>query len=365
MTRARDLGIPLEGTPGQFNAITDVHGIEVGHTTLNIGNGPLVIGHGPIRTGVTAILPRGKTFDPVFAAGYSLNGNGEMTGMHWVEESGFLESPILITNTHSVGVVRDATIAWMNQRQLAHPLVADIFWHMPVVAETYDGLLNDINGFHVRPEDTIAALDAATQGPVAEGCVGGGTGMICHGFKGGIGTASRVLTVGQREVCIGALVQANHGDRASLTIAGVPIGQQINTPRAIFNSIPARETGSIIVVLATDAPLLPHQLKRLARRIPIGLGRVGAYGGNGSGDIFIAFSTANPNAFQRTGESQATLLANDLLDPLFQAVVQVVEESILNALVAATTMVGRDGNTVYALPHDQLQVLLRAAGRST
>ncbi len=359
MARAHDIGIVLEGTSGPLNALTDIVGIQVGHTTLIRGEGALVIGQGPIRTGVTAILPRGKTFDPVFAAGYSLNGNGEMTGMHWVEESGFLEGPIMLTNTHSVGVVRDATIGWLNQQHLNAPITADLFWHMPVVAETYDGILNDINGFHVTPEHVYAALDVAHAGPVQEGCVGGGTGMICHGFKAGIGTASRVVALAGEQRTVAALVQANHGRRANLVISGVPVGREIDAPKEIFNPVPARETGSIIVIIATDAPLLPHQLKRLARRVPFGIGRLGAYGGNSSGDIFIAFSSANSGAFRRVGAAQVEMLANDILDPLFEAVVQSVEEAILNAMVAATDMVGRDGNTVYALPHAALRELLR------
>lgn len=357
MPRARDLAIPLEGTLGPLNAITDVAGVEVGHTTLIAGEGALVPGQGPVRTGVTAVLPRGKTFDPVFAAGYSLNGNGEMTGMHWVEESGFLETPILITNTHSVGVVRDAAIAWMNARRLYAPLIGDVFWQMPVVAETYDGMLNDINGFHVRPEHVHAALDAARGGVVTEGCVGGGTGMVCHGFKGGIGTASRVVTLDGTAVTLGALVQANHGNRANLTIAGIPAGRLLATPRPVYPAL--RDTGSIIVVLATDAPLLPHQLKRLARRVPFGIGRVGAYGGNGSGDLFVAFSTAQRGLFRRSGRVPLEMLVNDELDPLFEAVAQVVEEAILNALAAATDMVGRDGHTVYALPHAAVRDVMR------
>jgi D-aminopeptidase len=359
MPRARDLGIPLEGLPGTFNAITDVAGVEVGHTTLMYGAGKLIVGEGPVRTGVTAILPCGKQFQPVFAAGYNLNGNGELTGMHWVEESGFLESPILITNTHSVGVVRDATIGWLNRHNLNHPLVSDIFWHMPVVGETYDGILNDINGFHVRSEHVVAALDSAASGMVAEGAVGGGTGMICHGFKGGIGTASRQIAIAGATYQLGALVQANHGNRQNLTIAGVSIGRELQGYQAQYHSIQRQETGSIIVVLATDAPLLPHQLKRLCRRIPLGIGRVGAYGGNGSGDIFLAFSTAQRRAFSRTGVTQLDMLANDELDPIFEAVVQAVEEAILNALISASDMVGRDGNTVYALPHEAVQRLLQ------
>ncbi|MDZ4717554.1 MAG: P1 family peptidase [Roseiflexaceae bacterium] len=359
MARGRDIGIALDGTPGPLNAITDITGVEVGHTTILRGNGPLNVSEGPVRTGVTAVLPRGKSFAPVFAAGFSLNGNGEMTGMHWVEESGFLESPIMLTNTHSVGTVRDTTIAWLNGHGLYSPIEADIFWHMPVVAETYDGVLSDINGFHVRPGHVVSALNKAVGGPVAEGSVGSGTGMICHGFKGGIGTASRIMEIDGQLLTLGAFVQANHGKRADLTITGIPIGREIDAPHNLFNRNPTRETGSIIVIVATDAPLLPHQLKRLARRVPIGIGRVGAYGGNSSGDLFIAFSTANQQAFRRSGTAQATFIPNDELDQLFEAVVQSVEEAILNALIAATDMTGRDGNTVYALPHDKVRVLLQ------
>ncbi|MFX1537007.1 MAG: P1 family peptidase, partial [Promethearchaeota archaeon] len=297
--RARDLGVPLDGNPGQFNAITDVKGVEVGHTTIIKGKGKLDIGKGPIRTGVTAILPRGKggllTNNAVYAAWYSLNGNGEMTGTTWIEESGFLEGPVMITNTHSVGVVRDAVIKW-----LVHSKAKDgkeIFWSLPVVAETYDGYLNDINGFHIKEEHVFNALDNASSGNVQEGNVGGGTGMICHGFKGGIGTSSRVIPLGAGNYTVGVLVQANYGYRHLLTIAGVPIGKEIQNLKPIKKTH-TKETGSIIVVVATDAPLLPYQLKRLAKRVPIGIGRVGGFGGNSSGDIFISFSTANPNIWE-------------------------------------------------------------------
>ena len=272
--RARDLGIPLNGTPGDLNAITDVKGVEVGQVTLISGEGKLVVGKGPVRTGVTAILPRGKKYDPVFAGWYTLNGNGEMTGTTWVEESGFLEGPVLITNTHSVGVVRDAVIEWEYKNKLFDPLPdePDVFWALPVVAETYDGDLNDINGFHVKRDHVFEALNNARSGKVAEGCVGGGTGMICHGFKGGIGTSSRKVTVGSRVYTIGVLVQANYGTRESLTIAGVPVGKEIPDLLPDINPLKKNEDhGSIIVVVATDAPLLPHQLKRLARRVPIGI----------------------------------------------------------------------------------------------
>ncbi|MFB3131818.1 MAG: P1 family peptidase, partial [Rhodothermales bacterium] len=287
--RARDIGVPFEGIPGPLNAITDVQGVEVGHTTLISGDGPLVVGEGPVRTGVTAILPRGKRYDPVFAGWYSLNGNGEMTGTTWVEESGFLGGPVMITNTHSVGVVRDAVVEWL----VSEEIDSGIAWGLPVVAETYDGFLNDINGFHVTKEHAFAALNGASSGAVAEGGVGGGTGMICHGFKGGIGTASRRLSANAGGYTVGVLVQANYGGRTTLTIAGVPVGREITDLRPARGS---QGDGSIIVVVATDAPLLPQQLKRLARRVPLGIARVGGIGTNGSGDIFIAFSTANPGA---------------------------------------------------------------------
>jgi D-aminopeptidase len=364
MARARELGIPLDGVPGPLNAITDVPGVEVGQTTLIAGDGPLVVGQGPVRTGVTAILPRGRRYDPVFAGWYALNGNGEMTGTTWVEESGFLESPVLITNTHSVGVVRDATVGWMHANRLYDPIVGDVFWSMPVVAETYDGMLNDINGFHVRPEHALAALDGARGGSVAEGGVGGGTGMICHGLKGGIGSASRVVTAGEQRFTLGALVQANHGDLRNLVVAGVPLGADLHDMRPqLRHGPPPSETGSIIVVVATDAPLLPHQLKRIARRVPLGIGRVGGYGGNSSGDIFLAFSTANPGAANRRQTQALSMLPNDQISDLFEATAQVVEESILNAMVAAQSMVGINGNTVSALPHERVVAALMRAGR--
>lgn len=358
--RARDLGIPFSGNPGALNAITDVAGVTVGQVTLVSGDGPLHVGTGPIRTGVTAVLPRGKSYDPVFAAWYSLNGNGEMTGTTWVEESGFLEGPVMITNTHSVGVVRDAVIAWQLKHEFYEELPGEpgVFWSLPVVAETYDGWLNDINGFHVQPEHAFQALDNARTGPVAEGGVGGGTGMICHGFKGGIGTASRQLDKSSGGYTMGVLVQANYGIRDTLTIAGVPVGQEI-TDLMPSKGAPQEDTGSIIVVVATDAPLLPHQLKRIARRVPMGLARVGSYAGNGSGDIFIAFSTANSGAAMRVGKKQADFLPNDALSPLFLATVEATEEAIVNALVAGETMTGINGNTVYGLPHDRLEELMK------
>ena len=366
--RARDLGIPLEGTPGSYNAITDVEGVEVGLVTLIEGEGNLKVGQGPVRTGVTAILPRGKKYDPVFAAWYSLNGNGEMTGTTWVEESGFLEGPVMITNTHSVGVVRDAVVAWQYAHKFFDPLgnQPDLFWALPVVAETYDGVLNDINGFHVKAEHAKQALDSAQSGAVAEGGVGGGTGMICHGFKGGTGTASRIVQMGDASYTLGVLVQANYGRRSALTVAGVPVGEEITDlmPKVTFG-MPDNGTGSIIVVVATDAPLLPHQLKRLAQRVPIGLGQVGGYGENSSGDIFIAFSTANPGAAHREDTQTLTMLPNDQINPLFYATAQATEEAILNALVAAETMTGFNGNTAYELPHDRLKELLKKYNRYT
>jgi len=360
--RARDLGIPFDGTPGPLNAITDVKGVEAGHTTLISGEGKLEVGKGPVRTGVTAILPRGKTYDSVFAGWYTLNGNGEMTGTTWVEESGFLEGPITITNTHSVGIVRDAVIAWMYENKIFDPLpnAPDIFWALPIVAETYDGFLNDINGFHVKEEHVFSALNSASSGKVAEGGVGGGTGMICHGFKGGIGTASRKLSDRAGGYTVGVLVQANYGGRSTLTIAGAPVGREIPDLTAKRGS---DGSGSIIVVVATDAPLLPHQLKRLARRVPIGIAKVGGYGSNTSGDIFIAFSTANSGAASRTEIQQVKMIPNDQISPLFLATAQATEEAIVNALVAGETMTGINGNTVYGLPHDRLKVALRKYNR--
>lgn len=362
--RARDLGIPFPGTAGPLNAITDVAGVSVGHVTLISGDGPLQVGQGPVRTGVTAVLPRGKSYDPVFAGWYSLNGNGEMTGTTWIEEGGFLEGPVMITNTHSVGVVRDAVIAWQLQHQLYEELPGDpgVFWSLPVVAETYDGWLSDINGFHVTAEHAFQALDTATSGPVAEGGVGGGTGMMTHDFKGGIGTASRRVGEGAAQFTIGVLVQSNYGLRDTLTIAGVPVGQEI-TDLMPTAGASEEDTGSIIAVVATDAPLLPHQLKRIARRVPMGLARVGSYAGNGSGDIFIAFSTANPGAASRVGQKQADFLPNDALSPLFRATVEATEEAIVNALVAGRDMTGINGNTVYGLPHDRLKALMKKYNR--
>ena len=352
--RARDLGVPFEGTPGPLNAITDVAGIEVGLVTLIEGDGPLVAGKGPVRTGVTAILPRGKrSNDPVMAGWFSLNGNGEMTGTTWVKESGFLEGGVFITNTHSVGTVRDASIAWtLKQGGTFQP------WSLPVVAETWDGTLNDINGFHVRPEHVFRALDEAKGGSVPEGNVGGGTGMICYQFKCGTGTASRKV---DNNYTVGVLVQANHGRRAELRIAGVPVGTELPfTPARPADDV---EMGSIIIVVATDAPLLPHQLERIARRASLGLARTGATSGNSSGDIFIAFSTANPRAAGNPDVAHVEMLSNERISALFSATVQATEEAIVNALVAAETMTGANGRTIQALPHEALKGLLKKYGR--
>jgi D-aminopeptidase len=352
--RARAAGVPFDGTPGPNNAITDVAGVEVGHSTIISGDGKLVVGSGPIRTGVTAIVPRGKeSVDPVFAAWFSLNGNGEMTGTTWVEESGFLEGPVMITNTHSVGVVRDAVV----KRRVDRSVPGD-WWSLPVVAETWDGTLNDINGLHVKPQHVFEALDTATSGAVPEGNVGGGTGMICFEFKGGIGTASRKVDAKAGAYTLGVLVQCNCGRRTQLRIAGVPVGAEIEkqSPRQ-------EERGSIIIVIATDAPLLPHQLKRLARRATMGLARDGSTSGNGSGDIFLAFTTANPGAAGATNVSQLAVLPNERMNPLFEAVVQATEEAIVNAMFAAETMVGINGYKVEALPLDRVHDLLKKYNR--
>jgi D-aminopeptidase len=355
--RARDLGVPFDGAPGPLNAITDVAGVEVGNRTIIRGSGKLVIGTGPVRTGVTAIFPRGKaSSDPVFAGWYSENGNGEMTGTTWVEESGFLYGPVMITNTHSVGVVRDAVIQWELQHGPPAPL--DDWWSLPVVAETWDGYLNDINGFHVKPEDADAAMNDAHGGPVPEGNVGGGTGMVCNEFKGGIGTSSRRLSSDRGGYTVGVLVQCNYGLRRNLRIAGVPVGSEIT-------GVPVwkEDTGSIIVVVATDAPLLPHQLKRIARRVTLGLGRNGSISGDSSGDIFIAFSTANPGAGEPGRVGNLTMLPNDKIDALFAGTVQATEEAVINAMVAAETMTGINDRTVVGLPHDQLRTVLKKYNR--
>ncbi len=365
--RARDLGIPFDGTAGPLDAITDVKGVEVGFTTLISGEGKLVVGQGPIRTGVTAVLPRGKdSTDQVFAGWFTENGNGEMTGTTWVEESGFLEGPVMITNTHSVGVVRDAVIQWRVKH--GQPADSEYWWSLPVVAETYDGFLNDVNGFHVKPEDAWHALDTARSGPVPEGNVGGGTGMVCYEFKGGTGTASRVLPASVGGYAVGVLVQCNCGRRDFLRIAGVPVGREIRGnkvwSRLDAPGAPERgDAGSIIIVVATDAPLLPTQLKRLARRATLGLARTGTISGDGSGDIFIAFSTANPGAGKPTGIHHIDMVPNDQMDPLFEATVEATEEAIVNAMVGAETMTGINGNTAVALPHDRLREVLKKYNR--
>ena len=376
--RAREMGLSavIGGTPGSLDAITDVAGVEVGHTTLISGTGRLNVGKGPVRTGVTIVHPRGKSSnDPVFAAWFTLNGNGEMTGTTWLRESGFLEGPIGITNTHSVGVVRDAILQWQAKRPGLQP------WGLPVVAETYDGGLNDINGFHVTAAHTIAALDGATTGTVLEGNVGGGTGMTCHGFKGGIGTASRVLPQDAGGYVVGVLVQCNYGRRSELRVGGVPVGEEIAdlTPCISIDNPASTSTrrrctqtdampddagaGSIIIVVATDAPVLPHQLQRIATRASLGVGRMGGKGENSSGDIFVAFSTANPGTGAEKATSRVEMLPNDRINPLFYATVQATEEAILNAMLAAETMTGADGLRVFALPHDRLMAAMRKYGR--
>ena len=362
--RARDLGVPFDGTPGPLNAITDIPGVTVGHTTLISGEGKLQIGKGPVRTGVTAVLPRGKDSmsNPVFAGWWSLNGNGEMTGTTWVEESGFLEGPVMITNTHSVGVVRDAVIQW----RVAHgqPDPTGYWWSLPVIAETWDGWLNDINGFHVKPEHAFHAIDSAKSGSVEEGNVGGGTGMVCNEFKGGIGTSSRKIESKAGAFTVGVLVQCNYGSRPNLRIAGVPVGKEIpEDPAYASTSFAEADRGSIIVVVATDAPLVAHQLKRLARRVSLGLGRDGSISGNGSGDIFIAFSTANSGAAATDRVVDLKMLPNDMIEPVFAATVQATEEAVINAMVAAETMTGIENHKVIALPHDRLRAVLKKYNR--
>jgi L-aminopeptidase/D-esterase-like protein len=381
--RARDLGVPFEGTRGPLNAITDVAGVLVGHVTLISGSGPLVVGQGPVRTGVTAVLPRGRASgDPVMAGWFTLNGNGEMTGTTWVEENGFLKGPVMITNTHSVGVVRDAVIEWLVRRDRD---LSDYDWSLPIVAETWDGTLNDINGFHVKRDHAFVALDGARGGPVAEGNVGGGTGMICHRFKGGIGTASRRVTIEDTSYTVGVLVQCNYGGRAQLRVAGVPVGTELPDQLPCYATRAAlppgerlprcegvgsgergaggSEQGSIIVVVATDAPLLPHQLKRVAKRVTLGIARMGGIGGDSSGDIFIAFSTANPGAATSSGHPSVTYVPNEEINPIFEATAQATEESIVNALVAAETMTGANDVRVTALPHDGLRAALQKYNR--
>ena len=349
--RARDLGIPFDfGSPGRWNAITDVAGVEVGHVTLIEGDA--------VRTGVTAVLPRGKgesSRDQCFGGWFSLNGNGEMTGTAWLEESGLLEGPVMITNTNSVGVVRDAVISYAARRW--GPKGYQELWSLPVVAETWDGHLNDVYGMHVKAEHAFRAIDGAASGPVAEGNVGGGTGMICYEFKGGIGTASRVLDAKAGGYTVGVLVQANFGLRHQLRIAGLPMGRELRE-----GLVYSKDTGSIIIVVATDAPLLPHQMKRMARRAALGLARTGSVAGNGSGDLFVAFSTANAKAADKEGTTALQMLPNDRMGPLFEATVGATEEAIVNALVAGRTMRGRDGHEVLGLPLEKVREILRRHG---
>jgi len=365
--RARDIGVQFDGTPGKYNAITDVKGVEVGHSTIISGSGKNVLGKGPIRTGVTAIFPRGKKFNPVYANWYSLNGNGEMTGTTWITESGFLETPIMITNTNSVGVVRDAVLKWFVDTNWYGD---DQWWYTyPVVGETYDGFLNDIYGFHVQEKHVYEAIKNAKPGRVVEGNVGGGTGMLTLGFKGGIGTASRKVKIDKKNYTVGVLVQSNFGSKKNLTISGVPVGKELkDTLNLEFNAPPSNRRqegdGSIIVIVATDAPLLPHQLKRIAHRIPIGIGLVGGRGSNGSGDIFLTFSTANPKAFNRKNTRPIITFPNDRITPLFEATAQAVEESIINAMISAETMDGINNNKAYALPHDRLVEVLKKYNRA-
>jgi len=362
--RARDIGIPFDGVTGKNNAITDVSGVEVGYSTIISGQGKNILGKGPVRTGVTAILPRGRNNNPVYANWYSLNGNGEMTGTTWITESGFLETPIMITNTNSVGVVRDAVLKWFVDK---HWYKEDFWYTYPVVAETYDGFLNDIYGFHVKEENAYEALNTASSGQIKEGNIGGGTGMMCLGFKGGTGTASRVFKIKETTYTLGVLVQSNFGAKRNLTIAGVPVGQELkDTLNYEYKAAPSYSKegdGSIIVVVATDAPLLPHQLKRITARVAIGVGKVGGRGENGSGDIFIAFSSANTNAFNREETKQVEQISNDQINPLFDATVQAVEEAIINAMVAADTMEGINGNKAYGLPHKKVISILKKYNR--
>ncbi len=373
--RARDLGVPFDGTPGSLNAITDVPGVTVGHATLIRGSGPLVVGEGPVRTGVTAIWPRGKDDPaPVFAAWFSLNGDGEMTGTTWVEDRGMMDTPLMITNTLSVGIVHHAVIRYGAAKSVE---TGDGAWlnALPVVAETWDGTLNDIRGQHVTEADAIAAMESATGGPVVEGNVGGGTGMRCHRFKAGIGTASRLVEVGESSYTVGVLVQCNYGSRDLLRIAGVPVGMEIpdllperpepgDAAEAPAAPPPANRDGSIIVVVATDAPLLPNQLKRVARRISLGLARNGSVSTGGSGDIFMAFSTANREAtVTGNGTAQLEMLPNGRLDGIFRATVEGTEEAVINALVAGETMTGANDWTIHALPHDRLRDILRKYNR--
>lgn len=359
--RARDLGIPFAGTPGKYNAITDVAGVEVGFKTLIEGQGKLVHGKGPVRTGVTVIFPRGKNnTERCFAGLFALNGNGEMTGSAWVKESGFLGTPVVITNTHSVGTVRDAVIEWYANRLNMDNYDGDL--SLPVVTETWDGFLNDINGFHIQKDHVFEAMRSAKSGPVDEGNVGGGTGMIVHQFKGGTGTSSRKLDPADGGFTVGVLVQANYGQRRLLKIAGVPVGLEIPDLMPQPGKTD-KDQGSIIVVVATDAPLLPHQLERIAKRVSLGIAMMGGRGGNSSGDLFIAFSTANAKAGKPDGVAQLDMLPNEKIDPIFEAVADATEESIVNAMVAAETMEGINGNKVYAIPHERLTAILKKYNR--
>jgi D-aminopeptidase len=376
VVRARDLGVPFDGDPGPLNAITDVRGVTVGHSTIVRGTGRLRVGQGPVRTGVTAIFPHGRdNLAPVFAGVFSMNGNGEMTGTPWIEDYGLLLYPIAITNTNSVGLVRDALIGWGRDRMIDPSLCC-----LPVVAETWDGDLNDIFGFHVHREHVEAAIGAAAPGPVSEGSVGGGTGMICLGFKGGIGTASRRLADSAGGFTVGVLVQCNFGLRRQLRIAGVPVGQEISAPEPCYDTTEkldsaqaaercpagtgkAQEHGSIIVIVATDAPLLPHQLRRVARRAALGIGRMGGIAGMGSGDLFLAFSTAPTGTPGARQVAKVEMLAETAIDPIYEATVQATEEAITNAMVAARTMTGADNYRVPALPHEELREVLARHGR--
>jgi D-aminopeptidase len=380
--RARDLGVPFGGVPGPLNAITDVVGVEVGHTTLVTGNGALRVGEGPVRTGVTIIHPRGKdSTEGVFGGWFTLNASGEMTGTTWLEERGLIEGPIGITNTHSVGVVRDAAVAWMVETGWT------AVWHAPVVAETYDGALNDINGFHVTRDHALAAMSNATAGPVEEGAVGGGTGMVCNGFKGGIGTASRRIVVGDESYIVGVLVQCNYNwDGEDLRIGGRPVAAQLPVGEHCFadpaierhldwypyceessarNVTPRTRDGSIIIVVATDAPLLPHQLRRVAKRPSLALGRLGAVSTDGSGDIFVAFSTANAGRIDESNLADVTVYPNYELTEVFAATIEATEEAIVNAMVGADTVVGASGFRVKAIPADRLRAIFDPGSRTS
>lgn len=363
--RARDLGVLFEGNTGTYNSITDVKGVSVGHSTIIVGDGQNKLGQGPIRTGVTAIFPSGKKKKPLFANWYSLNGNGEMTGTTWITESGFLETPIMLTNTFSVGTVSQATLKWMVDTSWSED---DWWWAFPVVAETYDGFLNDIYGFHIKEKNVLEAINNTSTTQVEEGNVGGGTGMMSFGFKSGIGTSSRILKFPDTTYTVGVLVQSNFGDRKRFRIDGVPVGEELkDTLNIVFNAPPESKRkngdGSIIVVVATDVPLLPHQLRRVAQRVSIGIGKLGGIGANGSGDIFIAFSTANQDAYIREGKTTVETISNDWMNDVFEATIQAVEEAVINAMIAAETMEGNNGNKVYALPHEKLIEIMKKYNR--